>query len=235
MLGASVATLAVMLGTYLAGHAAGAGPPQATVASLAGGAVWVALACPILAAGGSGGLSALVRAGIVADAAGLALVTLWLIRRFPHAPGPCLTFLGAVEVYCTFAAMALAGAAAARFPRSPVRRYVVAVAAAVAMTALLATPFWISGPAESAGAGLRTVLVAAGVYLNPFYSVTSAVVEQTGFLWHQSGAMYKLSRLFDYAPPPVPWYAATVIYGLLAGILAASHLVRRPLGRGASV
>lgn len=229
MLGATVATLAVVLGVYLAGRAAGAGPPDATVASLAAGTLWLALASPILAAGGSGALSALVRGGIVADASGLALLVLWLLRRFSHAGGPCLTFLAAVEIYCTFVAIALVQVAAARCPRSPAWRYAAAILAAAIMAALLATPFWVTGPAGMAAPRTRPAIAAAAVYLNPFYSVTSAVVEQTGIVWHQRGALYDLSGLFEHhAPPPVPWYTAAVLYSLLAGILAATHLVRRP-------
>ena len=31
------------------------------------------------------------------------------------------------------------------------------------------------------------------------------------------------------APPPVPWYAAAVMWGIIACILAATRLVRRRL------
>ena len=225
MLAAAVVTLAIILGLYFSGRSAGVGPPHATVAALAAGTLWLALACPILAAGGRGALSALARGGIVADAGAVALLVLWAARRFAGPRGPCLTFRGAVQIYCTFVAVALVQVAAARCPRSRAWRYVAGVAAAVVMTALLATPFWVSGPVSVAGPHKNTV-VAAAVYLNPFYSVTSAVVEQTRFIWHESGAMYEMSRLFDYAPPPVRWYTAAVIYGLLAAILAATHLVR---------
>ena len=243
MLAAAIGTLTVTLGVHAAARWAGVGPRFALMAALAATMLWCALAPPLLAAGGKGAFSALLRGGVVADAAGLALLILWLAQPDGQA---YLTFVGAVKIYCTLAAVALAGIAAGRLARRPAGRYAGAVAFAVVVTVLSATPLWITGPARAIGPKTseppdtpaarekretRRRLVAACVYANPFYSVTAALVEETGFVWHQSGKMYDLSRLFDYAPPPVPWYAASLLLAPLAGILAATHLVRRGGGR----
>lgn len=231
MLAAVAATLAVELGLYLAARLAGAGPRDATVATLAATAVWVALACPVLAAGAKGAISALLRGGIVADASAVALLVLWAVGRLAPGEGECLSFLAAVEIYCIVLAMALVGVAGARCGRTPTGRYVAGVVAAVAMTALLATPFWITGPALAVEGAARRLVVSAAVFFNPFYSMTSAVADRVRFVWHHTGAVYDLSALSDFGAPPVPWYSAVAIYLPLAGILAATHLIRRPRTR----
>jgi len=226
LLAAAGATLAVELGVYLAARCWGGGPRQATIAALAAAMLWVALACPILAAAAPGGFSALLRGGVVADASCVTLLVLWAVGRWGATPA-YVTFPAAVEIYCTFVAVALVGIAAARCARTHPGRFAAAVGAAVLLTAALASPFWIAGPLKAAGPQGRGILLAAAVYANPFYSVCSAVAPEMLFVWHQEGRMYGISGLFDFGPPPVPWYSATIIYGSLAGILAATHLVRK--------
>ena len=95
------------------------------------------------------------------------------------------------------------------------------------LLAALATPFWIGGTLAAAGELTAGHVVAAAVYANPFYAVTSAVVHQTQFVWHQAPWMYRITRIGDYAaPPPVPWYSAAVLYGSLAAVLAAAQVLR---------
>lgn len=228
MLAAVAATLGVELGLYLAARLAGANPREAIVATLAATAVWVALACPVIAAGAKGAMSALLRGGIVADASGVALLVLWAVGRFLPGEAACLSFLAAVEIYCTVVAMALMGVAGARCGKTTTGRYVAAVVTAVAMTAMLATPFWITGPAMAVEGAARRFLVSGAVFFNPFYSMTSAVADRVRFVWHHTGAVYDLSGLADFGAPPVPWYSAVAIYLPLAGILAATHLIRKP-------
>ena len=228
MLAVVAATLVVELGVYLAARLGDANPRQAILTALATMAVWTAVACPVFAAGGKGAISALLRGGIVADASGVALLVLWAGGRFLPGEGAYLSFLAAVEIYCTVAAMALVGVAGARCGRTTTGRYVAAVVTAVAMTAMLATPFWIRGPALAVEGTAQRVIVSGGVFFNPFYSMISAVADRVGFVWHyDAGAVYNLFELGNLRLPPVPWYSAVAMYLPLAGLLSATHLIRR--------
>jgi len=229
MLAAAVATIAVELGAYLLARFGGASQRDATLSVLAMSVLWIALAGPVLAAGGTEAFSALLRGCVVADASLITLVVLWVSAGAPPPPrGPCVTLLGVVKIYCTYVAVSLAGVAAARCGRREAGRYVGAVIAAILFFVALASPFWIGGSLQAAQGPLRRWIITAAVDLNPFYSVTSAIVDQAHFVWHQAPVMYRFTRIGDFAaPPPVPWYAAAVVYGLLAGMLGATHLIRR--------
>lgn len=217
----AIITLVVELGAYFLGLLCGVGQVDAVLAALAISSVWVALTCGILAAGGEDWLGALLRGGTVADASAVTLIVLWLAT-------PYVTFLAAVEIYCTWVAMALLAVAAVQCARKAIARYAAALVTGLVLFAALSTPFWVGGLLVSATQQTRELIVTAAVYANPFYSITSAVVEQTHFIWHQAPIMYQITLIGDYvAPPPVPWYASAVICALGGGILAVTNPLRR--------
>ncbi|HAU36402.1 MAG TPA: hypothetical protein DCX07_01625 [Phycisphaerales bacterium] len=221
VLAAAGATLGIVLGLYGLGLWAGAGDRMALLASLAGATLWVALASGVLAAGAEDGLGAVLRGGVTADAAAVALLVLWALS-------PRLGFVPALEVYCTLAAVSLAGVAASRLASRRSGRLAAGVAAAIVLALALSTPFWMGGILQAVGTDAQRRVALLAVYGNPFYSVASAVAADADFAWQQSGVLYRITRLGDYVPVPAcPWYAATVIYGLLAGILAAVGVLTR--------
>ncbi len=216
---AVVATLVVQLGTYVAVLAAGAGDKNAVLATMAVSALWIALASPLLAAGSPSVIGAFLRGGIAADASAITLLILWITAKDAQTNLPIITFVAAIKCYCTLAAVALAGIAIVRCPRLSISRHVLAVTVAIVFVLILAGPIWIGGLLAGDS---REIVVSAAVYANPFYSMTAAMVEQTGFVWHVSEIMYSITRVGDYiSPPQNPWLAATIIY-LSTAILASS-------------
>ena len=182
--------------------------------------VWIALAAPVLAAAPAGALSGLFRGGIVADASAVTLIALWLA-------GPTVTLLSAAKVYCTFAAMVLLAIGAVRCGRTVRARLALAAIVSVALMAALATPLWIGGLLASAPAGRAGWVLAAGLNANPVYSVASATAAQARFVWHQTGVMYRLTSVTDYAPPPVAWYACPAVYLPAAAAFGVLAWLRR--------
>ena len=214
-------TVAGQLAVFLLPQAFGVSARAAMLAALTASGVWVALASPILAAGPARGISAVVRGGIVADATAVLLLVLWLSR-------PEVTFLSAVKLYCIYAAVALCGVAGARCASTQAGRYTGAVIAAVILLALQAGPFWLSGALQGVPQAHKTAVAGIALRLNPLYGVFSVVAEGTGFVWHLAPMMYRITRLGEDIPvPPVWWYEPAGIYLLLAGILSATHLVKR--------
>lgn len=227
VLAAGAATVIVELGTYFAARGAGAAVLPAALATLAASAVWIAIAAPVFAAGARTALGALVRGGIVADASAVTLAVLWCAARDPQTSQSCMSVPGALKIYCTFAAVTLTGIAAVRCARTPAGRFSLAVATGLILTAALASPLWVGGLLKNTDGTVQRNIVAGAVYFNPFYSITSAIAGQTHFVWHQASFMYQLTWIGDLAaPPPVPWYASTVIYAPLAGILSGIALLR---------
>ena len=207
VIGATLATVAVELGVYGAARMRGAPESSSVLAALAAAVVWVVLAAPALASGPSGHLGGYVRGLTVADASAAALLVLWLVA------GSSVTFAAAAQVYCTLAAVALAGVAVVRCARSAMWRSTLAVVVSSVFMAALTTPLWIGGLMKATDGPVRRAVVAVAVYANPFYSITTALSERTGFVWHLSGVMYGLTRIGSFSPAPEPpWYAATVIY-----------------------
>lgn len=222
-LAGAAATVVVEVGFFLGAVACGVNGRQAAMASLAAGIVWVALAAPAMAAGASGGLGALVRGGVAADASAVWLIVLWLAS--PH-----VSLLAAVKIYCICAAVALSAVAAVRCAIAPAGRFALAAAASIVFMAALASPFWAGGAVLAAQAH-RHAIVAAAVYANPFYCIWSVLADQMPYAWHQAPVMYRITQFGTYfAVPPVPWYAAAVIYAAAAGLLAATNLLRRDGG-----
>ncbi len=220
---AAVTTLGVELGVVVLARSFGVAPRETVLATLAAMTVWVALSVPVLAASGSTAMGALLRGGIVADTSAVTLVVLCI------ATPSFVTVPAALKIYCILAAVTLACIAAVRCVRSDRARAAVAVVAAVLLCAALATPFWTGGLLQADSHATRQAAVEYAVALNPLYSVFAAVVEQTGFIWHVAPRLYEVTQIGDAAAPPPPeWYSAVVIYGLLACILSATHLIRRP-------
>jgi len=103
-----------------------------------------------------------------------------------------------------------------------------ALAAALLLMLLLATPLWTGGILASLDGEARHAAVRWAVEVNPFYGISAAVVDRTQWVWHQSPLMYRLTRIGDYAaPPPVAWYAAAWRLALVAMGLAGLKLLRR--------
>lgn len=214
-------TVAVELGLYLLARIGGVPSRSAVLATLAAGTLWVALAGCVLAASGPDVLGAVLRAGAVVDASAVTLVVLWLSAEE-------VSFIAAGQIYLVWAAMAMAATAATRLARSDAGRYAVAVAAACVLLAGLASPFWIGGPMQLGDQKAAQKLVAAAVYVNPFYAVCAAISDQARFVWHQSAVMYRITRIGDYAAPPAAcWYASVLIHLPAAVVLAGLAALRR--------
>lgn len=225
----ATATVVVELGAWVARLAGDIPGPGPTLAVLAVTAVWLALAAGVFAASAQDGIGSLLRGGTVADASVVTLMMLWLFS-------PYVTFVSAVKIYLTLAAMALLAIAVVNLPRAHWKRYAAAVAYAVAMMLLLATPFWIGGLLRLAGPGARQELTKWAVLLNPFYCISAGIAKETAFVWHSAPILYTVTRIGDYAaPPPIAWYwcacsytaAAIVITGcrwVLAKLVAARSM-----------
>jgi len=210
--------MAVELGAFFAARPA-VGNLHATLGALAIGAAWVAVTCPALAAGGKNWLAAMLRGGIVADASALSLLVIWLVS-------PCVTLLAAIEIYAIYAASALLGIAVVSCARTPAGRYAAAAIAAAAVMLTLATPFWMGGILKAAGQGTRPAIAAAAVRVNPFYSITAAVFDNTSFAWNEAKIMYgKIQQIQDYASAAPRWYSAAAVHGAAAAMLAAICLI----------
>lgn len=219
-------TLAVELGAYFLALGA-TSRRDALLLGLGACTVWVCLAAGPLALGGRSTLGALLRGGSAADASLLSLLVYWALDA--GAEGPRLfTFVNVLQVYCTLAAVAIFAVALVLAFAGPVARSAAAVAAGAVLMIALATPLWIGSSLQAAREDqTRRQVIRAAVYVNPLYSITSPLAPRTQFVWHQAQEMYRLTRIGDYAaPPPVPWYASTLLYGCASGILAMTHLVR---------
>ena len=215
MLFALGATIGIELGVYVAATVLGADARGAAIATLVSTVVWICVAAPLLSAGASTGMGAVSRGGITVDASAVVLVVLWLTARNPDSSQPLVTFLAVLKIYCALLAVGLAGVAVVACGRSVAGRGILAVAMAVILTVVLAGPF-LAGPLLDVGGNTAARAV---IYVNPIYSVSSAVAEETGFVWHLAPVLYKVTRIGSYAPAPeVPWYAATVVYGCIAGM-----------------
>ena len=220
VVGIMIATAAVQLGVFLLPRAYGVPARMTVPASLIIAGVWVALASAIFAAGPRGTISGILRGGIVADATVVLLVVLWL-------NAPEVTFLSAVKLYCIYASVAFCAIAAARCASSLRFRYLGAVCAAVFLTALQGGLFWLPGLLQIVPADYKVAVAGIGLRANPLYGVFSAIADKSGFVWHYAEVMYRITPLGeDIAVPPVQWYEPMVVHLAVAGILAATWLLR---------
>lgn len=253
-LAAALATMAVELGVFLGALACGADGRQSAIASLAAGVVWVSLAAPALAAGSNSGLGALLRGGIVADASAVLLIVLWLatpqVSFLAAVKIYCiyaaLALAGSAAVRCArapaprFALAAVASIVFITALASPFWAGGALVAAHASGSAITNSVFFVSAaasPSWPASALLATgeidsVIVASTVVCaNPFYCIWSVLADQMPYAWHQAPVIYRITYLGNYAAvPAAPWYAAVIIYIYVAGILAATNLLRRDRG-----
>lgn len=225
--GIVAATVLVELGVFAVGRMLGIGPKASALAALAVAVVWTALAAPVAAAGGRGALESLFRGGSVADSSAVTLVVLWLIARSPETPHPYVTFLAAIKIYCTLAAMAIAAVAVVLCARSAAGRHILAVCVAVVFMLLLTSLMWVSIPLAAAPAESGARIAATVLWTNPFCSVAAAVVRETQFVWHSYGRMYNITPVYHYPIPSVPWYAASVCLMCVAGIAGTGAFLRR--------
>jgi hypothetical protein len=220
VVGIVAATAAAQLGVFLLPQTCGVSARMAIPASLIMAGVWVALASAIFAAGPHSTISGILRGGSVADATAVLLVVLWL-------SAPEVTFLSAVKLYCIYASVALCSIAAARCASSLRFRYLGAVAGAACLSALQGVLFWLPGLLQLVPTDYKTVVAGMGLRANPLYGVFSAISDKSGFVWHYADVMYRITPLGeDIAVPPVQWYEPMAVHLAIAGILAASWLLR---------
>jgi hypothetical protein len=226
MLASAIATFAAILGVYAAARLSGAAETNCVLATMAVGTLWMAIAGPTICASARTISARLLLAGTVADVAGVCLLVVWLSGMAGQGPG--LQFVAAVKIYCIFAVMVLAAAAAISLARSVVSRHVVALAAAIVLLLACSTPFWINGLIEQAAPESRQRIIAVAVESNPFYAVTAALVDQTRLVWHQSPVIYGITRIGEYnAPGPTDWYSFVLRCGAVGVFFAAAGLIRR--------
>ena len=225
--GIAATTVLVELGAFAAGQMLGIGPKASALAALAAAVVWTALAAPVAAAGGRSALESLFRGGCVADSSAVTLVVLWLVARNPETSHSYVTFLAAIKIYCTLAAMAIAAVAVVLCARSAAARHILAVCITVVFMLLLTSLIWVSIPLAAAPAESGTRIAATILWVNPFCSVAAAVVRETQFVWQSYGLMYSKTPVYHYPTPSVPWYAASVCLMCVAGIAGAGAFLRR--------
>ena len=228
-----IGSLVIMLGTLLAAVLVQSGRSNAVLAVLAAGAIWVAIASGVLAASGRGWWATFLRAGVIADSCGLALVIFWAIG-LAIWPAGSISLLSAIKVYCVYAVLSLLSASAVQLARREAWRYAVAAACAAVLMAAMASPFWINGLLESAPAESRPAIITAAVQYNPFYSVTSAVYSDTQRIWHESHVLYSISAIADRSPGVVPWHGAVLRYAIISLFLAAVAVVKQACFTGRS-
>lgn len=226
-LGAGV-TLCIELGVYLAACRGGAGQREATLATLAAAAAWVALASGPLAAGAQSVLGVLIRAAGPADASLAALALLAVAAHPQHDGREILDALAVSQIYCILASMAVFSMALTAVASAGRGKAVVAVAAAALLMLLLATPFWCGGMLVGAPPAWSGPLADAMVDLNPFYGITATLVHRAGFIWHAWGLMYeKVSSFGTIPPPPLRWHTSAVALLIASVPLGAVAFFRR--------
>ena len=210
----------MQLSVFLLPQARGVAARTAVPPSLIIAGVWVALASAIFSAGPRSTMSGLLRGGSVADATAVLLVVLWLCT-------PEVTFLSAVKLYCIYASVALCSIAAARCASSLRFRYLWAAAGSAFLAALQGGLFWLPGLLQFLPADCRPAIAGMGLRANPLYGAFSAIADKSGFVWHYAEVMYRITPLGeDIAVPPVQWYEPMAVHLAIAGILAASWLLR---------
>lgn len=219
-------TVAVELGVYYGWKAGGAGPRGAFHAVLLAMVLWVIVSAGPLAAGGRTALGILLRGGIVADASVVTLAVLWLQT-------PYLSLLEVLLVYATLAMLAVVSLAAVSTARTAGGRFAMAALAMGVLIVAAASPFWVGGLLQMTHGPLKNAIVTGAVWANPVYAILATLeTENATLVWHQASVMYQITRIGDFAaPPPIPWYASVVVYGIAASVLGALAILRRLLFR----
>ena len=218
-------TIAIELGLYYGSVSGGAGKVGAMRGAMLAAIGWVILSSPAFAAGGRGWFWTIFRGITPANASAVLLAWLWRDTAYLSLPA-------AAKIYCMLLTIALAGACVANLARQQAGRFTLAVAISVVMFAAAATPFWVGGLLESAYARQA---VQWTVWVNPVYSISSAMSDINTFTWQQATVLYGITRVGDYAaPPPVEWHTAPLLYGACA-VAAALATIAMALFRRKSV
>lgn len=225
LIAAALGGMLVPLAAFLIARAAGVSGRDPVTAFLAVAVLWVTLAPPILAAGPDALAAALLRAAGAIDGTFVGLLVLWPLAA-------SVSFVGAMEVYATLAAVGLAGGAAARCARTGAGRYTAGVLASAVGTAVLAAPFAIGGVLRALPNAAAGPVVSWCYHVHPLASAAAALRPGTGVVWGKIGWLYWVADSGGYpSPVPTPWWASPLIYLALAGVLAG---VAWLVGRGAS-
>ncbi|MCE5277630.1 MAG: hypothetical protein ABFD92_01860 [Planctomycetaceae bacterium] len=214
-LAAATVTATLLGGLYLALHLAGLPQRSLLISIPAVSGVWVALACGAMACGARDGIGALLRGGTVIDTAGGILIVLCLSTPLP--------LLSGVQIYLILAAMGVFAVAMARLARGRGARLALAALSGAILIAAMASPLW--APSLLQTPAVRQAALAAAIYPNSLYSIWS--VEGLRYVWHESGLMYDISGIRDYAPPRPQWWAPVAIYALAAAVIAVTKLLRK--------
>ncbi|MCE5326501.1 MAG: hypothetical protein LLG01_08800 [Planctomycetaceae bacterium] len=218
-LSVAAATVSLLAGLYLAMSLAGVARYPLVVSLLAVAAVWTALSCGAMAAWARDGIGAVLRAGAVVDAVAVLLLVLCQMRVLP--------LTAALEIYLILAAMCLFCVATVRLGQRRPAQLALAALTGTILLATMASPLWAPNLLETAP--LRKAALAAAIYPNALYSIWS--VEDVRYIWHESGLMYRISGIRDYAPPAPQWWATVAIYTLAAAVIAGANLLRKRLRR----
>lgn len=186
--------------------------------------VWVGLLTPALCAGGRGIWGAMLRGCAPADGVLVGLVILVIALGEEGR----LTLLGALKVYAVLATLALVCISAVCAFMSRRNRPIAAMVVAMLVIFASATPFWMGGIINHASYPLSVDVLSAGVRVNPVFGVFGAVVDDTGFHWHQWRWMYYIFDYGAYGPlGEVKWHVTVMIYAVLAGMILAAGSIRR--------
>lgn len=219
MLAAAGATIAVQVGAYAAARALLA-PSTAAVTALLLALLWVIVATPIFAAGGTGLWGAVFHGGPVLDASAVLLIVLTV--------GKMLSPAGAAKIYLIWCSVGLFACGLVVLARRVENRLLAASLAILIVLAIAAGPFWANGiilAGDGPWRGRVSLLVAAA---NPVYATASCLPSRSGFIWHEGPILYDCTVLArDVPKPKADWLTTAAGYAAVAGCLFAVALIRR--------
>ncbi len=219
-----LATWAVELGVWAVALGAGMSPAGAMVGLSATATLWVALAAPAWACGGHGPLSAMLRAGTVADASGVALLVGWLAGMGPDGQ----SLLSVAAVYAILLSMALAATALVLVPADRRWRAAWAALGSVVLCALLTTPVWVNGLLEAVPFERAVRWATLAKRVNPFFGVSAAL----GVFWENESLMYRVTVIGEDVPTDgVRWYDPAWRLAALAVFAGTVAAIRRWMTR----
>ncbi len=213
-------SVGICVGVYVLGRIAG-GDRAAVLAMVMAVAVWLAMSTPVLAGAGDDSLWVWLKVGCASDSVGITLLILCMFSD-------TLSLLVALKMYCTYLSLVVLAAAAGRLAKTQANRHLCGIVTAVILLILLGSPLWAGGLLQFIPREYQTEAAALLTRLNPMYSLLACLPPHDAAVWHFEQLMYHISDLGEnYAVGPVQWYWCGAIYLPIAGLLAASHLVRR--------